>query len=158
MKRGICAVALALALALFSTTVVQAQTHRSHLGPHVSYNFDIEELGIGAQFSAPISSFLEFYPSFDYYLVNVGSLWALNADLKLRVAGENVEWLYFGGGLNITRRSFQGSGNTDAGLNLLAGFETLAGMVHPYGELRFSFSEGSSVQLAFGLNFTLGSR
>ena len=150
------------ALALTSIAVtgmeLQAQTHRSHIGPHVSYNFDAEEIGLGAQFSAPISRFLEFYPSFDYYLVDPGSLWALNADLKVRVAGENLEWLYLGGGLNITRASFRGEGNTDAGLNLLAGFETIAGSVHPYGELRLSFADGSTVQLAFGLNFTLGAR
>ena len=33
----------------------RAQTHSLHLGPRVSYQFDLEKLGIGAQFSAPIA-------------------------------------------------------------------------------------------------------
>ncbi len=160
MKSRLSAVSFALVLMVFSATVAPAaaQAHRSHFGPHIAYNFDIEEVALGAQFSAPISSFLEFYPSFDLFLVDAGSLWALNADLKLRVAGQSLEWLYLGGGLNITRFSSGGFSNTDTGLNLLAGFETIAGRVHPFGELRLTLANGSSVQFAFGLNFTLGSR
>ena len=40
----------------------QAQTHKMHLGPRLSYQFDAEEIGLGAQFSVPIASHLEFYP------------------------------------------------------------------------------------------------
>jgi hypothetical protein len=54
----------------------------SHIGPHVSYNFDAQNLGLGAQFTMPLARRLEFYPSFDYYFVCPGSLWALNPDLK----------------------------------------------------------------------------
>ena len=160
MKSPLSAVALALGLTVCSASTgpVAAQTHRSHFGPHISYNFDVEEIAIGAQFSAPVSNFLEFYPSFDIFLVDAGSLWAFNADLKLRVAGQSLEWLYLGGGLNLTRASHGGFSNSDAGLNLFAGFETLAGRVHPFGELRVIVADGSSAQFGFGLNFTLGSR
>ena len=147
--------AVVFAMMLTLGAAAEAQTHRSHLGPHIAFNVDVEEVALGAQFSAPIANFLEFYPSFDYYLVDVGSLWAVNADLKFRIAGSGLDWLYLGGGLNVTRRSFEGEGNNDTGLNLLAGFETIAGRVHPYGELRFTLSGGSTAQFAFGLNFTL---
>jgi hypothetical protein len=116
----------------------------------------VEEIAIGAQFSAPIANFLEFYPSFDYFLVDEGSLWAVNLDAKFRIAGAGLDWLYLGGGLNVTRFSRDGDGENDTGLNLLAGFETLAGRVHPFGEVRFTLSDGSTAQFAFGLNFTLG--
>jgi hypothetical protein len=160
MKSHLSAIVVAAGLIVFGATVTaaEAQTHRSHLGPRISYNTDIEEVAIGAQFSTPIASFLEFYPSFDYYLVDPGSLWAVNADLKLRVTGESLKWLYLGAGLNVTRASVGPFENTDTGLNLFTGFETIGGYVHPFGELRLTVADGSSVQFAFGLNFTLGSR
>jgi hypothetical protein len=143
------ATALVLAWALAGTA--QAQTSRLHLGPRISYQFDLEKLGIGAQLSVPIVHYLEFYPSFDYF-IDSGSFWNLNADLKYRLPAESVHWLYLGGGLNIAH----GGGDTNAGLNLLAGVESLKGRVHPFGEFRFTANHGSTGQIAVGLNFTLG--
>ena len=40
-----------------------------HLGPQINYDFDIEEIGIGAQFSVPMAKRLEFYPSFIWYFI-----------------------------------------------------------------------------------------
>ena len=91
--------ALALLSALAGTA--QAQTHRMHLGPRLSYQFDAEEVGLGAQFSVPIASQLEFYPSFDIFFTSPNSLWSFNADLKWRVAPTSVSWLYLGTGLNL---------------------------------------------------------
>jgi hypothetical protein len=143
------ATALVVASALAGTA--QAQTSRFHLGPRLSYQFDLEKLGIGAQFSAPIVPHLEFYPSFDYF-IDSGSVWNLNADLKYRLPSESVHWLYLGAGLNIAH----GGNNTQAGLNLFAGVESLKGRVHPFGEFRFTANHGSTGQIAAGLNFTLG--
>lgn len=133
----------------------QAQTGAMHLGPRVSYQFDLEEFGVGAQLSAPIARNLEFYPSFDYYFVDVGSFWNINADLKYRIATRDINWLYLGGGLNVARRSFNGNGNTNAGINGFVGAESRAGRVHPFAEFRFTSNNGSTAQLSAGLNFTL---
>ena len=143
------ATALVLASALGGT--VQAQTSRLHFGPRVSYQFDLEKLGIGAQLSVPIAHYLEFYPSFDYF-IDSGSFWNLNADLKYRIPSESVRWLYLGAGLNIAH----GSDKTRAGVNLFAGVESLKGRVHPFAEFRFTANHGSTGQIAAGLNFTLG--
>lgn len=144
---------LALSSAVAGTA--QAQAGQMHLGPRASYQFDLEEFGIGAQFSAPIARNLEFYPSFDYFFVDVGSFWNLNADLKYRIATREINWLYLGGGLNVARRSFNGNGNTNAGVNALVGAESRAGRVHPFAEFRFTANDGSTGQLSVGLNFTL---
>jgi hypothetical protein len=143
------ATALVLGSALVSTA--QSQTNRMHLGPRISYQFDLQRLGIGAQFSVPIVHYLEFYPSFDYF-INSGSFWNLNADLKYRVPSESVRWLYLGGGLNLAHASH----NTRAGVNLFGGVESLSGRVHPFAEFRFTANHGSTGQMAVGLNFTLG--
>lgn len=132
-------------------------TGRSHLGPRVSFNFDFDEVAIGAQFSTPIARRLEFYPSFDYYFVDPGSLWTLNADLKYRVsANRSADWLYLGGGLGFSRIDVGPAEDTDVGLNLLAGVEPLRGRVHPFAEGRLTLGDGSTFQISGGLNFTLG--
>jgi hypothetical protein len=147
----VCRIAAALVLVSALAGSARAQTNRLHFGPRVSYQFDLEKLGVGVQFSAPIVRHLEFYPSFDYF-IDSGSFWNLNADLKYRIPSESVRWLYLGAGLNIAH----GGGDTQAGLNLLAGIESLKGRVHPFGEFRFTANHGSTGQIAVGLNFTLG--
>lgn len=146
----------AVMAALLSTALAQAakaQTNKMHLGPHITYNFDVEKLGIGPQFSMPIARQLEFYPSLDFYFLDAGSLIAFNADLKYRLTGESMNWLYIGGGLNL---SGGGTSDTNAGVNLIAGAESLRGTVHPFGELRVTVGNGSTAQIAVGVNFTLG--
>jgi hypothetical protein len=134
-----------------------AQTGRMHIGPHLGYNFDAEAVALGGQFSVPVASRLEFYPSFDYYFVDTGSLWGLNADLKYRVARTgHLNWLYLASGLNLTRTSVGSAANTDAGLNLVGGAESLRGAIHPFAEARLILGDGSTFQLVGGLNLTLG--
>jgi hypothetical protein len=140
---------MVLMLALAGTA--QAQTHKMHLGPRLSYQFDAEEIGLGAQFSVPVAKQLEFYPSFDIFFTSPSSLWSFNADLKWRVAPTSVSWLYLGTGLNL-----MGSGDgSNAGLNLFGGIESLKGRIHPFAEMRFIVNDNSTAQLAAGLNFTL---
>jgi hypothetical protein len=148
------AVTTALILTLGVSSAASAQG-RTHLGPQIGYNFDSEALVIGGQFSAPMATQLEAYPSLNVFLVDGASVWALNGDLKYRLPVEG-EWLYLGGGLNVTFSEFGGVSSTDAGLNLIGGFESRIGNVHPFGEIRFTVGDGSSAQLVGGLNFTLG--
>ena len=157
MKARLRIAALALALMPVLGAAASAQTNRMHIGPQISYDFDFEDVGLGAQFSAPLARRLEFYPSFVYYFHDNGTLWNLNADLKYRVASSQPHWLYIGTGLNISRFSDNGAGSTDAGLNLFAGAESLKGRIHPFGEARLVIGDGSRVQLVAGLNITLSS-
>jgi hypothetical protein len=157
MKARARIAALSLALMPALGAVASAQTSAMHFGPQIAYDFDIEEIGLGAQFSLPIARRLEFYPSFMWYFIGEGSLWNLNADLKYRVASSQPHWLYVGTGLNISRFTNDGAGNTDAGLNLFAGAESLKGRIHPFGEVRLIIGDGSRFQIGAGLNITLSS-
>lgn len=156
MKAGLRSAVVALALLPALSAVASAQTNRMHLGPQISYDFDFEDVGLGAQFGAPLMRRLEFYPSFVYYFHDEGTLWNLNADLKYRVVGNQPHWLYVGGGLNFSRFSHSGDSDSDVGLNLLAGAESLKGKIHPFAEARLVIGNGSRFQLVAGLNFTLG--
>jgi hypothetical protein len=155
MALRVSRLATALVLAFTLAGTVQAQTNRMHIGPRLSYQFDLEKIGLGAQLSVPVANRLEFYPSFDYFFVDNGSAWHLNADLKYRIAQASISWLYVGGGLNIARHS-NGASDTNAGLNLFAGAESLKGRIHPFAEFRFTAGDGSTGQISAGLNFTFG--
>jgi hypothetical protein len=144
--------ALVLTAAVAGTA--QAQAGSVHLGPRMSYQFDLEEFGLGAQLSAPLVPRLDVYPSFDYYFVDPGSFWNLNADLKFRPS-PGTAWLYLGGGLNIARSSFGDNSSTDAGVNAFLGMESRTGRVHPFAEFRFTNNNGSTGQVSVGLNITM---
>jgi hypothetical protein len=45
--------------------------------------------------------------------------------------------------------------DTQAGANAFVGAESLRGRIHPFGEFRFTVSDGSTAQIAAGINFTL---
>ena len=155
MKSRIPALLGALLLASTAAVTAEAQTSQMHLGPRISYHFDAEVIGLGAQFSVPMGQHLEFYPSFDVFLVDAGSAADLNVDLKLRISEASFRWLYLGGGLNVARRSVGAFEDTRAGLNRFAGIESLRGRVHPFGELRLVANDNTTVRAAFGLNLTL---
>jgi hypothetical protein len=122
--------AVVAAMAATPTTSLDAQTNRAHLGPRLTYNFDAELFGIGAQLGVPIARQLEFYPSFDIYFPESGSMWALNADLKYRITTDrSADWLYVGGGVNITGLDRGSADRTKAGANILFGVEPLRGRV-----------------------------
>lgn len=127
--------------------VNQGPTYGAHLG----YNFDVDELLLGAQLTYPFTPNLAFYPTFDYYFVSGGSLWSLNFDLKYRPPTRYGAW-YVGGGLNWSHHS-NGTSGSDTNLNLLTGLEGRRGQTRPYVEGKFILGEGSSFQLVGGVSW-----
>lgn len=117
-------------------------------GAHLGYNFDVDDLLLGAQLSWPMTPQLDLYPTFDYYFVSPGSLWALNVDLKYRPPTRYGAW-YVGGGLNL----LHATGGSDTNLNLFTGLEGRRGRPRPYVEARFILGSGGMFQIAGGLNW-----
>lgn len=125
-----------------------ATTSGPSYGPHIGYNFDTDDLLLGAQLSYPITPTFDLYPTFDYYFVSGGSLWALNFDAKYRPPTRYGAW-YVGGGLNLTHAT----GGSDTNLNLFTGLEGRRGRTRPYVEARFILGSGGTFQIAGGLNW-----
>lgn len=150
-------VRLLLALCLVGATVpaLHAQTGRTHFGPRISYQLDLEAVGLGAQLAIPMSRTVDFYPSFDLFFPEGDTQWSGNADLKWRAAPASISWLYLGTGLNVARRGGRDNRGSRAGVNLFVGAESRTGRVHPFVEFRYTANDGSTAQLAAGLNFTL---
>lgn len=125
-----------------------ASTSGPTYGAHLGYNFDVDDLLVGAQLTWPLAPNLALYPTFDYYFVSPGSLWSLNFDLKYRPPTRYGAW-YVGGGLNYSKAT----GGSDTGLNLLTGLEGRRGRTRPYVEGRFILSSESSFQIVGGLSW-----
>lgn len=122
------------------------------LGPHLGYNFDADALLLGVQATMPLTQRVELYPTFDYYFISPGTLWALNADVKFRPP-TRLGALYVGGGLNYLHVS--GASNGDLNLNLLGGWEFRRRPFVPYAEGRLILGNGSAFQVVGGFNFKL---
>ncbi|HEY7194231.1 MAG TPA: hypothetical protein VH439_10865 [Gemmatimonadales bacterium] len=157
MNRWITRLLIVLLLVTLTASSAEAQRRRRHgsavnagptYGAHFGYNFDADAAVLGAQLTYPFSPDLGFYPTFDYYFVSSGSLWALNFDLKWHPPTRNGVW-YVGSGLNWSHAS----GGSDTGLNLLTGLEGRRGKTRPYLEGRFILDNGSSFQLVGGISW-----
>jgi len=129
-----------------------ATTSGPRYGPHIGYNFDTDDLLLGAQLSWPIAPQFDLYPTFDYYFVSGGSLWALNFDGKYRPPTRSGAW-YVGGGLNYSHASSGGAGGSNTNLNLLTGLEGRRGRTRPYVEARLIVGNGSTFQIAGGFSW-----
>lgn len=148
---------VALMLGAFGS-LAGAQTGQTYVGPRITYNFDYEEVAIGAQLGLPLTSALDFYPSLDIFLVDEGSLLGFNGDLKFRPGMTGSSPLYVGGGLNLSRRSINDRSDTEPGLNLFGGLEGRSGSIRPFVEVRATLADRSTVQLSGGLNFAIGTK
>ncbi len=161
MNRWLSRVLIVLLLVTLTASSAEAQRRRRHgaavnsgptYGAHVGYNFDADAAVIGAQLTYPFSPDLGFYPTFDYYFVSGGSLWALNFDLKWYPPTRSGVW-YVGSGLNWSHASSGGVSNSNTGLNLLTGLESRHGKTRPYVEGKFILDNGSSFQLIGGISW-----
>lgn len=162
MNRRVSRVLLLVVLLAVAASTAEAQRRARRraiatssgptFGPHVGYNFDVDNLLLGAQVSYPITPDIAIYPTFDYYFVDVGTLWALNFDLKYRPPTRYGAW-YVGGGLNYSHFSSGGSGSGDTNLNLLTGLEGRRGRTRPYVEAKFVLGNGSMFQLVGGFSW-----
>jgi hypothetical protein len=124
------------------------------VGPHLGYNFDADALLLGVQATMPLTQRIELYPTFDYYFVSPGTLWAINADMKFRPP-TRMGALYVGGGINYLHASAGGFSNGDVNLNLLGGWEFRRRPLVPYAEARLILGNGSAFQVVGGFSFKL---
>lgn len=129
---------------------------RPHIAPRAGLNFDSKDMLVGVQFIAPISNRFEFYPSTDVYFPDRGSEMAFNGDVRYRVPTSRHLAVYGGTGLNVMNRSVSGASTTNAGMNLLGGFEGRAGWIHPFVEGKVTLRDNSFFQATTGVSITLG--
>lgn len=146
---------LLAALVVFSTRgSAQASTQA---GARAGYDFQSDEVILGANLTVPISTRIEFYPSIDLYTPDRGNKIGFNGDVKVFLPVRASYKMYAGGGLGIVNQNLGDVSNTDLGLNFLFGIESIIGRVHPYGEVKLLVHDDTQLALFAGVNFILGS-
>jgi hypothetical protein len=134
------------------------------LGAHAGYDFDAEEVLIGATFRYELAGVpiggnpLTLVPGIDFYPgVDGATFLFVDLDGQVAIPASSVE-PYVGAGLSIRYISVDGgTSDSDLGLNLLGGvaFGT-SDKVKPFVEGRARVSDGSTVVVRGGLRFKLG--
>ena len=147
-----------LVAALAVTPASASAQASTFVGSRVGYDFQTDEVILGANFTVPISTQIEFYPSLELYLPDRGNKIGFNGDVKIFLPIRASYDLYAGGGLGIVNQNLGDVSNTDVGLNLLFGVGSRVGRIHPYGEARLLLHDDTQLVLHAGVNFTLGSR
>lgn len=154
---------LALAVALGSgLLVVDSARAQVHLGPQISIA-DHADVGLGGRLVAGVEDYsgLEvigsvdiFFPDgdFDYWEING------NAVYNFEIVGAPSLRPYAGGGLNVAHTDFDdeipgGDGDTDLGLNLLAGSKFPLEGFTPFVEVRGEISGGEQLVVTGGFLF-----
>jgi hypothetical protein len=144
--------------ALFFTSVSASAQASTYVGTRISYDFQTDEVILGANLTVPISTQIEFYPSLELYLPDRGNKIGFNGDVKVFLPTRASYDLYAGGGLGVVNQNLGDVSNTDVGLNLLFGIGSRIGRIHPYGEARLLLHDDTQLVLLAGVNFTLGTR
>jgi hypothetical protein len=125
-------------------------------GGRLGYDFDLAAWSLGGQLRVPIVPGLYLIPSGDYFLRTPGVTWQLNLDAAIRLGW--YAGLYGGAGLGIAHRAI-GSGRTQTGLNVFAGFtppRVRRRLLWPFIEARWVLIQNRSpFGLRAGLNVLL---
>ena len=154
--RSIARLSLIIAALAVTTNSAFAQQASTNVGARLGYNFHSDDAVLGLNLTVPISTKIEFYPSIDLYIPDSGNQIGFNGDVKvllpLRVGGH----FYGGGGIGLVNRNAGEVANTDVGVNLLFGLESLVGWIHPFGEVRWMIYDDPQLALFAGVNFRFG--
>lgn len=165
--------AVLLSLTVLVTTNLTAQARRGRApntfertieaGIRTGYDFDTEDWALGLQVRLPITSIIELIPSGDYFLVDNGSSFQVNADLAVPLAPRGALYGGAGGGFFVRDPGLPGvDTRTKLGLNLFVGLEPgrlRQSRLRWFAEARWFVIEGDNLfRLAVGVNFPLGGR
>jgi hypothetical protein len=162
MRSRLCPLLLASVVTLSALTVSAPRADaQARLGPHVGYNFDIEEgfLGLDIWFGiVKISDRVELHgnPELSYYFVDHYNLFSFDFNLPFlfRVRSEVVA-PYVSPGLTVKVFDPEvGDSDADLGLNVVGGVLFLPDeVVEPFLQLRFIFEDDSDAELMGGVLF-----
>jgi hypothetical protein len=143
------------ALVMLSTSGSAQATTQA--GVRAGYDFQSDEVILGANLTVPISTRIEFYPSLDLYTPDRGNKIGFNGDVKVFLPVRATYKLYAGGGLGIVNQNLGDISNTDLGINFMFGIDSTVGRIHPYGEVKLLVHDDTQLVLFAGVNFRMGS-
>ncbi len=152
MKKKICLL-LFVATCLLGVGSYNSAQAQTKLGVRGGIYFEQDEVFAGAHFLHKISRRIMFNPNFEYVFVDPGNLFTLNIDAHYDLPSTSNTIFHVGGGLGISRASFNGNSNTETAPNLLAGMSFGRRGTIPFIQLKVMFFDETQLALAAGLTF-----
>ena len=145
----------AVAAAALLLSVPPPASGETKFGVRGGYYTDIGEPFLGVEVLAPVAHRIYFNPNFEYVFVENLNYWTLNGDFHYDFPTHRPYYVWAGAGVGLLRVDPEGpdNGDTDVGLNLLAGLGFRTGSVVPYFQGKLILKNGSEFAVAFGIRF-----
>lgn len=160
--RGLRVLLLAGAVALLAggQSTVQAQRRDARLpaypeiGIRAGRDFSVDTWTAGAHIRIPFGGTLEFRPSADIALKDIGDDFQINGDLALRGPRDQA---YIGAGIGYLNRQFDSGNDSGTGVNLFLGFKPIPRPGSQiYIEGRWTFVDSETIfRLGMGVTIPL---
>lgn len=144
---------VAVALLILCATAFDNANAQTHFGVRGGVYLDQDHPYVGAHFVSKVQRNLMFNPNFEYVLVDRGSLFTINADFHYDLPSRSSTIFWLGGGLGISRFSFEDFSNTDTGLNLLMGVSFSRRPVIPFIQVKVMVMDDTQLVFGGGLTF-----
>jgi hypothetical protein len=152
---------LVFAALLLLLPVSSAHAERNTLGPHLGFNFDMDDLFLGVEGRFDVANIdqsviVQLNPSFSLYFTHNVNLFnfAFNVPFEFQIH-DSVLRPFAAPGIGIYTATGRGSG-TDVKLNLIGGLLFhLQAPLEPYVQLRLAVGGGATAELMAGLLFRL---
>jgi hypothetical protein len=132
-------------------SAAQAQSFGVRLG----YYTDASDPFIGAEFITKLAPDLYLNPNVEAVLVDGGRYFTFNSDVHYDLPNSGRTFVWLGAGLAVASVDPEGpgEGDTDLGLNLLAGLGTRRGRVVPYVQAKVIVKDSSEFVIGVGVRF-----
>jgi hypothetical protein len=145
---------LALAAAVLLALPAAAQADPK-FGFRLGYYTEAEDPFIGAELLFRLAPDLYFNPNLEVVLVDNGRYLTANGDVHYDLPAGRRTFLWVGAGLAVLNRDPEGpaEGDTDLGLNLLAGIGARRGRVIPYAQAKVILKSDTEFVIGVGLRF-----
>ena len=147
-------VRLAVAVTILSSLPAAAQAD-PRFGVRVGYYTNAEDPFIGAEMLFRIVPEIYFNPNVEAVLVDNGRYLTVNGDFHYDFLARRRTFAWLGAGLAVLNTNPEGpaEGETDLGLNLLAGIGARRGRVIPYAQAKAILKSDSEFVIGVGLRF-----
>ena len=147
-------VRLAVAAAILSSLPAAAQAD-PRFGVRLGYYTEVEDPFLGAELLFRIVPEIYFNPNVEVVLVDNGRYLTVNGDFHYDFLARRRTFAWLGAGLAVVNSDPEGpaDGNTDFGLNLLAGIGARRGRVIPYAQAKVILKSDTEFVIGVGLRF-----
>lgn len=147
-------VRLAVAAAILSSLPAAAQAD-PRFGVRLGYYTEAEAPFLGAEMLFRIVPEIYFNPNVEAVFVDDGHSFSINGDFHYDFLSGRRTFVWLGAGLGVVSSHPEepAEGDTDVGLNLLAGIGARRGRVIPYAQAKVILKSDTEFVIGVGLRF-----